>query len=156
MQTFTAIAIRQNTQIADAGWWNILRAAGAALEQWLGPSYSGQVDFAVANNQSSPASVTGFLLDHTAYRSVIVDYQIRRVSTSTGAVERVSSGQARCTYNSLATAWTWTGLGEGGDGVGLTVLDITSAGQVTYTTDNMAGTYDSVNSKFSYTLRTLT
>ena len=152
-QTFTAIAVRQNTQITDAGWWNILRLAGISIENFLGLGYLAQTPVAIANNQSSAANVTGLLFSSASVRSAIIEYQIRRVSTSTGAVERVSSGRGTATYNTLATAWTYTPLGEGGDASGVT-LDITSGGQVQYTSDNMAGTYDAVNSLITFTART--
>lgn len=151
-QTFTTIANRLNTQTCDAGWWNILRLAGINIENFLGSNYFAQTTAAIANNVSAQ-NVTGLLFDHTVTRSSIIEYQIRRVSTSSGATELVSNGRASATYNDLAATWTLAPLGEGGDLSGVT-LDITSGGQVTYTSSNMSGTYDTGHSLITFATRT--
>lgn len=152
MGLFGAIPQRVNGQNVDAGWWNLLQAAGLAIENFLG-SFTAAATAAIGNTQSG-ANVTGMVFDHTVLRSVIIDYQIRRVSTAAGAAERVSTGKLIATYNTLNTAWTLTPDVEGGDASGVTFDINASTGQVTYTSDTMTGTYDSGNSLITFTTRT--
>lgn len=138
-------------------WYNtttkLMKAVVNAVKvQFLTASIP-QTTFAIANNQSSAADVTGLLFSSSTARSGIIDYQIRRVSTSTGAVERVEAGQLLVTYNTLATTWSLAHLAFGGED-SLVDFSITSGGQVQYTSDNMAGTYDSVNSLMTFVART--
>ncbi len=152
-QTFAAIAVRANNSPVDAGWWNILRSAGVALEALFGAGYITTTTFAIANNQSSPANVTGLLFSSATARSSITEYQIRRVTTGGGATEVVERGSLIATYNTLAATWSLANLGSGGDLGGLT-FTITSGGQVQYASDNMsAGTYDVVNSLLTFQAR---
>lgn len=154
-QTFTAIATRSNNEIADAGWWNILRLAGVAVEAILGAAYIIPTTFAIANNQSSAANVTGALLSSSTARSAVVEWQARRVTTGGGAVEVVERGYFYMTYNTLAATWVLTYGSSGGDNSGLT-FTTTSAGQIKYVSDNMAaGSYDTVNSLLTFSVRTL-
>jgi hypothetical protein len=50
-QTFAAIPIRQNGQDVDAGWWEILRQAGANLESINGA-------LSVVGTRASPTAIT--------------------------------------------------------------------------------------------------
>ncbi len=151
---FAAIALRLNTQQVDAGWWNILRAAGVTLESFFGAGLIAPTTFAVPNNHAA-ANITGLLLDHTAARSATIEIQVRRVTTGGGAVEVVQRFIYFATYNSLATAWTLTLGWSGGDDSGVDFSIVSATGQVQYTSDNKSsGTYDTVNSLLTFSART--
>lgn len=154
-QTFAAIAVRSNGQDVDAGWWNILRLAGVFVESFLGAGFISPTTFAIANNQSAAANVTGLLFSSSVTRSTTIEMQARRVTTGGGAVEVVERFVYFATYNTLATSWTLTPGFSGGDNSGM-VFSITSGGQVQYTSDNMsAGSYDAANSLLTFSARTL-
>lgn len=150
--SFLAIPVRLNGQNVDAGWWNILRLAGLAIESYLG-SFVGQLTAAIGNTQSG-VNITGLLFSSASVRSAIIDYQIRRVSTGGSAAERVTTGSGIATYNTLATAWTYTPLSEGGDPSGVTLDINSSTGQMIYTSDTLPGSYDSAHSLITFTART--
>lgn len=108
-------------------------------------------NFTLANNQSSPANVTGLLLDKTAYRSILIRWQVYRKSTGGGGVTRVQTGLALVWHDD--TNWTWTEQGMSGVDAGV-VLDVNaSTGQVTYTSDNQAGTYNATTSVLTYEIQ---
>lgn len=151
MGLFNDIANRTNAQNVDAGWWNILRAAGVAIENFLGSSYIIQTSAPIGNNQSGQ-NVTGLVFNNASIKAAIIDYKIRRVTSTT---DRTTMGTGMtAVWNPLAAAWTITMGLEGGDSSGV-IFDINaSTGQVTYSTDNMSGVYDTVNSKIIFTART--
>jgi hypothetical protein len=104
--------------------------------------------YTIANNQSSPANVIGLVMDNTTYRSRKIIWQVYRKSTSTGATIRVQWGEAVVWWDD--TQWNLTQLGMTSVDAGV-VLDVnTSTGQVTYTSDNQAGTYSSLTSVLKY------
>lgn len=105
----------------------------------------------IANGQASPTSIAPLYFD-TAVKSAIIDVFIRRVSTGGGATEVITRGLYFVTYNATLTTWTLTPFGFGGDETGV-VLSITGAGQVQYTSDTMAGTYDTTNSKITFSTK---
>ena len=78
-QTFAAIPARLNDQQTDASWWNILATAGINIETILGIGGGAitETTFSFANNQSSPANVTGLLFDHTVNKSAIASVSQR-------------------------------------------------------------------------------
>jgi hypothetical protein len=98
--------------------------------------------FNVANNQSSAANITGLLFDTATIRSAIVSYSIYR---STNSAEYSECGNIYVTYNSIAGSWDIAQTCVGSSGV---TMSITSAGQIQYTTDSMAGTGYSGKLKF--------
>ena len=64
-----------------------------------------QTQVPLANNQSSPADVTGLLLDHTTYRSYAVHYDIKRKATA-GSTECREVGTLIAIYSVEDGAWT--------------------------------------------------
>lgn len=151
---FTGLTVRQNSTQTDASWWNTIRTAGIALETIVNGITGGgggtEQTQVVLNNQSATA-VTGLALS-SLYKKHIIDYWVKRISTSGGGVTVMESGQ----YTALYDGTTWT-IGRSGAQIGLANFSLTidsSTGVVDYVTDNQAGTYDTVNSKIGYTLTT--
>lgn len=104
--------------------------------------------FTIADNQSSPANVTGLLFDKTAYRSVVVYWQVYRKSTSGGGQTRVQVGRAFLIHDD--TNWVLTQGPMSATDAGV-ILDVSaSTGQVTYTSDANGGTYSSLTSLLTY------
>ncbi len=134
MGYFSSITVRENGQKVLHSWWNALRTAGIAVENFLGGGYIVETNFALANNTGSPANVTGLIFDKILYKSAIIQAEIRRKTSTT---EYVSSGFIKVLYKDAGTLWEIIDeLGGDDDGVTLT---ITTAGQVQYVSDNMGG-----------------
>ncbi len=93
----------------------------------------------IANNQVSAANITGLVFDKTAYYGARVAFQINR-KTDTAASESVFSGELWCQYSAQDDSWkiVMDAKGEDADSTGM-VFSITSAGQVQYTSDSIAG-----------------
>ncbi len=104
--------------------------------------------FTIVNNQSSPANVTGFIADKTAYRSQVFRWQVYRKSTSTGATIRVQVGQAMLWFDD--TNWNLTQMSMSSVDAGVILDVVGSTGQVTYTSDNQTGTYSAGTSVLTY------
>lgn len=146
-QTFATIPTRLNGQDVDAGWWNMLQAAGANIESFLG-TFSPETSFAIVNNQSSASNVTGLSFSGASVRSFIIDYHVYRNTTGTGATELAESGTLMGVYSTVAASWEMTqGPAAGSSGVTFT---ITAAGQVQYTSTNITGTAATSTMKFKY------
>lgn len=111
------------------------------------PSAS-SIAFTFANNQST-ANVTGALLDSTLYSSSLITVYLKR-KTSTGY--RFARVYIDAIYNSFTSGWELVDYVEKGstnltgEPSGIT-WSLTSAGQLQYATDNMAGaSYTGVSS----------
>jgi hypothetical protein len=143
--TFFGIPIRKNGEDVEAGWWNILRLAGIAIESFLG-AYIGETSFTIANAQGSAADVTGLSFSGATIRSFVADYQIYRNTTSTGATELSESGILIGTYSTVSATWEMQQAPVVGD-AGVT-LSITALGQVQYVSSNITGTPASSVMKF--------
>lgn len=89
----------------------------------------------IVNNQVSAANITGLLLDSAQYRSVQVFYEIWRKTASS---ERVCSGWFKAFYKESTANWVIE-LGPFEPEEHGVTFSITTAGQVQYTSDNMAG-----------------
>lgn len=98
----------------------------------------GQENFTIANNQSSPANVTGLLLNNAEVRSALVEWNVTRITTSTGAVARVQRGSFFVVWD--GTAWAMTLGPDSGTYAGVDFDIDPSTGQVTYVSDNQSGT----------------
>ncbi len=113
---------------------------------YLGSGVISETTFTIANNQSSPADVTGLLFNPVTIRSAEIDLQYYRNTTGAGATEMSARAKFIATYKTVAASWDLSPLGVGGDfdtgtgePAGIT-LSITSAGQVQYTSTNFSGT----------------
>ena len=149
--SFSAIPTRSNGPAITATWFNSIRTAGIALENFLG-TFTGLTSFTIANNQSVAADVTGLLLDGASVKMAIIDYRIRRRTTGGGGEERVQGGSIVALYKQTAATWSITPGPQSGDDAGVE-FSITNAGQIQYTSDNQAGTPD--ESVLKYTVRAL-
>lgn len=94
-----------------------------------------QLKVAVANNQAA-TNVTGLSVNKASYQAMFFQYTIYRATNSSNVAE---IGQGFCVYNATTDAWAISKIAAGDDDSGVT-LSITSAGQVQYASDNMAGT----------------
>jgi hypothetical protein len=131
--SFSAIPDRGNGQRILYGWFNALKNAGAALEGFLGGGFVGETSFSIANN-TGPSDVTGLVLAQATYKSAILFVEVRRKTDST---EAISVGMLKLYYRAATSDWALVDeLSGDEDGVTFT---ITAAGQLQYTTDNMAG-----------------
>lgn len=94
----------------------------------------GITDVVIANNQTVATDVTGLLFDKLQTKSARILFDIFR-KTDSDSFEEV--GEMFVSYNSETDAWRLS-LDSKFDDAGV-VFAITSAGQVQYTSDNIAG-----------------
>lgn len=143
MSSFALIPNRKNGNTMSFGWFDILRDAGKNLEAFLGGGFIPETKVALANNQSSAASIAGLLFDHTLYTSVKIDAEVNR---KTSSAEAICNGKITLIWRALSSSWDildeWNG-----DAPGI-VFSVTAGGQVQYTSDNMSGTGYVGNIKF--------
>lgn len=89
----------------------------------------------IANNQASPANVTGLAFDPADIRSATIEYYVYR-SYDSGSQEVAESGTIYITYKDIANEWDFVQVGNNVTGSGVT-LSITNAGQVQYISSNL-------------------
>jgi hypothetical protein len=143
MGLFNDIPLRANGQKFYYHWFNALRTAGVAIENFLGGGFIIETSFTLANNQAVAANVTGLVIDSASYKAAHIFVRIQRKTDSS---EVVSVGVLKAVYRTATT--TWEILDElSGDYTGVT-FSITSAGQVKYTSTNIAGTNYTGTMKF--------
>lgn len=148
---FADITSRVNGTKILYSWFDALRDAGLRLETLLGGSdLITETAFTIANNQSSAANVTGLVFNHGSVGAAFIDYWIKRVTTSSGAVERTEAGRLLVSWDLSAATWRIVPVGSGPDESGVS-FSITSAGQVQYTSDSITGTPSVSKMKFRAT-----
>lgn len=131
------------TQVASEGTDKVsahLKGIDAALLS-TGTTYTATI----ANNQSSAQDVTSAFFDPLLARAIEVSFNTYR-STSTN--ELAATGTIYLAYLTIAGTWEIS-CDSTFSNAGLT-FDITDAGQLTYTSSNLAGTSYSGNMKFTY------
>jgi hypothetical protein len=96
----------------------------------------GVIDMEIANNQAAAADVSALALDSASYRAVEVFFEVWRKTASS---ERLATGSFKCFYKDSTEEWEMVPGSYEGDETGVT-FTVTVAGQVQYTSDNMAGT----------------
>lgn len=94
-----------------------------------------QLKVAIANNQVAVANVTGLIFDKTVTKAATFSFDIFR---STSGSNKSEVGMGYATHNPTTDTWHLAILTQNDDAA--VPLTITSAGQVQYTSDNMAGT----------------
>lgn len=145
---FSDIPSRSNGEKVTYSWWDSLKTAGLRLENLLGgSSLISETSFSIVNNQASAADVTGLVFDSTVVGSAFVQYWIKRVTTSTDAVERSEAGLLLAIYNLSSGTWSLVPIGAGPNDSGV-VLTINASGQVQYTSDAISGTPSVSKMKF--------
>lgn len=110
----------------------------AAIKEWIqrGAAPAG-VSIALANNQVAPANLLGLVFDYTQYRGVRIQYSIHRQTDAPTELDGI--GELYLWYKPVAAVWKINPLeSNDGDDHGVT-FDVTAAGQVTYTSTNLAG-----------------
>lgn len=97
-----------------------------------------ETTFNVANNVSSSQDIVGLTFNPSTVRSAVIDYSIYRSTSSTELAEK---GKLELIYKNGATPTTkWTiGRVFFGDDGGVE-FTMTDAGQIQYTSSNLAGT----------------
>jgi hypothetical protein len=140
---FSQVPIR-TYGVTDPSWWNSLRAAGVSLMNLLGGGYIEETSFAIANNNATPANVTGLSVASASYKGALVMASIRRYTDSS---EVSAIGFLHLSYRVKSSTWDLT-PDLPGDATGVT-FSITAAGQVQYVSDNLAGAnyYGNMNFK---------
>lgn len=130
---FSTIPVRTKGIPVDVSWWNALRAAGAAIELFLGAAFKQETTQSVANTQAA-TNVTGLSFDSTAVKSAIVPISVRR---KTDSAENVATGFLHVHYKNLTSTWDLIPALPG-DETGVT-FTITAGGQIQYASDTLAG-----------------
>jgi len=117
---------------AATGWAAEVTNVLASLK---GPADILESFFDLSNNQSVPASIPGFSFDSTTVRSFQISGNIlRSYNPGSGVVELTEE----YTLTGLNTGSDWLIQREGFGEVGVS-FDITSSGQVQYTSTNIVG-----------------
>lgn len=109
-----------------------------------------QLSQAIVNNQAAPADVTGMLFASGTVKSVVMDVDMHRQS-DTGSSELDEKGQLFVLFDPVAGSWRIS-FSSVFDDAGV-VFTVTAAGQVRYTSTNIAGS-NSVGT-LRYTIQTI-
>lgn len=135
----------------DPGWgegasdW--ATAVTDALSSIVNPNDIPTTEFSIANNTIAPQNVVGLVFNTSTVRSATIQYFIYRV-TNTNTSGFAETGTMNIIYDTNASSgqkWLVSQSTSGNSGV---VLDITDAGQFTYTSSNITGTGYSGTMKF--------
>lgn len=113
-------------------WQTFFRKLTDALN-FLGDEYN----FALTNNLAVAASITNLRFDKSYTSQAVVDYVIQRWTTSVGLFQ---SGCFHAVYQPDTADWALVPIGTAGPDVSGITFTITAAGQVQYTSTNIAGT----------------
>lgn len=138
---FSDIPLRINGEKIIYAWFDALRAAGLRLEQVFGSGLTIETQFAVDDNQSSYADITGMTVDGALYVYAEIRYSIYRTD---GALERRETGSLMLEYIPISAAWRIADHQSSSDALGLpdalTVVTTAGVGQVKYKSDLMGTT----------------
>lgn len=150
---FSSIPVRGNGETFVSGWVNSLRTAGidlaAKVNTYLGGGAStSEQSFAIADNQTA-ANITG-LVASPLYRVTKVKYWVKRIATDTV----MESGTFTIIYTGTNFYLGDRRYMETPITCGMEFDVHLTTGQVTYTSSDMAGSYDTVNSKMGYSVMT--
>lgn len=141
--SFSSIPTRDNVSSIYYSWFNDLRTAGIAVENYLGTGYVIETTQAITNEESDQV-LTGLIFDSSSVKAGIIDALVIRTSTTE---ELVSMGKILVYYNPISTAWQIIDMlsGEFDDKCTFT---INSSGQVLCTTVGLTGSSYSGNIYF--------
>jgi hypothetical protein len=95
----------------------------------------GQKSFSIANNQASPASLSGLLFSSALHKGVQIPFDLRRSTNSTALDE---SGVIHLSYSPSLSAWR-VAVESLLDNAGVS-FSITAGGQLQYTSTSISGT----------------
>lgn len=156
--SFASIPDRANLARIVREWFDNLRDAGIALESLVGGGFIEETDFAIADNQSSEANITGLIFDKTSVRVGLIDLVAYRKTSIESATEYFN---LIALYDGVSDVWGLTvGPGAiaaapalGPAGITFTIDEV--SGQIKYTSTDLGGTYDTAASKFTFKARTI-
>jgi hypothetical protein len=120
----------------------------ASAKDYTDSAINQELTATITNNQTTFADIAGMILP-AGKSGMLVDYQIQRITTSTGATELIETGCI--SVSKLSSSCRLTNISSDED-AGLE-LDVTSSGQVQYKSSDITGV-PSV-SKITFKLRTL-
>lgn len=112
-------------------WTAFFRRCGEVL-RFIGSEQT----FPLVNNTAVAADITKLKFDKSYTSVVFIDYFIQRVAST----EVAQTGVLIATYKALAGSWSIREYGTSGPDVAGITFSITAAGQVQYTSTNLAGT----------------
>ena len=121
---------------ADATGWAV--EVTDVLQTLAGTNDITETIFTLTNNTSSPSNITALSFNPSTVRSATVEYSIYILTSST---ERAEAGTLKLVYKNggpIGAKWS-IGNVFFGDDCGI-VFSVTDAGQVQYTSTNIAGT----------------
>lgn len=113
-------------------WQAFFRKVGEVIK-FIGSEQT----FDLVNNQVAAASITPLKFDKSYTSVVYIDYFIQRVTSST---EKNQNGVLIATYAAKVGTWSIREYGTSGPDVSGVTISITTAGQIQYTSSNLAGT----------------
>ncbi len=93
--------------------------------------------FDLVNNQAVAANITPLVFDKRFTSYVVIDYVIQRMSSG---ADLVQGGILLAVYRPFSNTWSLVEYGTPGPSASGITFSITSAGQIKYTSTNMAGT----------------
>ena len=123
----------------EPGWGGDASDAFVAVTEVLnnlfGPNDILTTNFSIANNQATPADVTGLVINGASARSVRITYDIYRIS-STSTSGHAETGLIELLYdNNAGTPWS---IGQGNIlGEAGVTFSILNTGQVQYTSTDI-------------------
>jgi hypothetical protein len=112
---------------------HVLEVEGAEL----GQNSISETQFNLANNQTSPANITGLNFAVGTVRAAFIYYSIYRKTTGVGATELREAGEMYVIYGDSSGTWELTRTANGD---AQTTITVTNAGQFQYMTSNITGT----------------
>lgn len=129
----------------EVGYFRVLSTGAQTWMQWSHLDLT-KVTTTIANNQVAAADVTGFLIDGTRFRSFEAKYWAYRTTASNEVVE---AGIITGAYKTTAGTWQISISSIAGDAD--MDFTITAAGQLQYTSSNLAGATYAGNIKWAIT-----
>lgn len=136
---FSDIPLRLNGKKILYAWFDALRAAGIRIESVLGGGITSEIQFTIANNQSSYSNITSMTIDGSLYIYAEFRYSIYRISSG---VERRETGSLELEYLPSAAAWRIANRLASSDALNIadsfSVTTVAGIGQVKYKSDNFA------------------
>lgn len=137
MSFFSDIPIRSNGAVVpvDASWWNTIRTK---LVSFFGTGVTAPATFTIADNQSSYANITDFVLDSATYQYYAVEYTIIRTD---GTVKRRERGMLYFSHDSV-NGWVMERISGNADALNVADSLALSSQQLQYKSDSMGGTYE--------------
>jgi hypothetical protein len=147
---FSDIPSRLNVTRILREWFDNLRDAGVALENFLGAGFISNGTATIANAQATPANVTGLTFDAASVTSAFIDVEIYRNTTGVGATELKETRVFHAIWMPTAAEWLLFDVGGGGGDSGVIISPSTGGTvfQAKYTSTNITGTAATSQIKF--------